>query len=172
MQGYKISYPVAFDLEDEATMGKLAPKEISKLALTFCDEIRKAGYTPILYMNLNWYNNYIDWSVLEGSGLEVWIASYGDTILAPDTSKYQYTIWQRDSRGRSSRHDCYQETYQVGLGRKNVDFELRPGEIYNKDYTQMALEKAACRQAIILILRTRKMAGIPAKVRNITHGVK
>ena len=94
MQGYKISYPVAFDLEDEATMGKLAPKEISKLALTFCDEIRKAGYTPILYMNLNWYNNYIDWSVLEGSGLEVWIASYGDTILAPDTSKYQYTIWQ------------------------------------------------------------------------------
>ena len=94
MQGHKVSYPVAFDLEDESTLGRLSKKEISQIALTFCDEIRKAGYTPILYMNLNWYNNHIDWSVLEGSGLDVWIACYGDTILAPSTSKYRYTIWQ------------------------------------------------------------------------------
>ena len=52
MQGHKVSYPVAFDLEDEATLGTLTRKEISQIALTFCDEIRKAGYTPILYMNL------------------------------------------------------------------------------------------------------------------------
>ena len=45
-------------------------------------------------MNLNWYNNFVDWNVLEGSGLDVWIASYGDTILAPSASKYKYTIWQ------------------------------------------------------------------------------
>jgi len=94
MQGHKVSYPVAFDLEDEATLGTLTRKEISQIALTFCDEIRKAGYTPILYMNLNWYNNFVDWNVLEGSGLDVWIASYGDTILAPSASKYKYTIWQ------------------------------------------------------------------------------
>ena len=94
MQGHKVSYPVAFDLEDEATLGTLTRKEISQIALTFCDEIRKAGYTPILYMNLNWYNNFVDWNVLEGSGLDVWIASYGDTIFAPSTSKYKYTIWQ------------------------------------------------------------------------------
>lgn len=94
MQGHKISYPVAFDLEDEATLGTLSKKEVSQIALTFCDEIRKAGYTPILYMNLNWYNNYVDWSVLEGSGLDVWIACYGDTILAPNTNNYKYTIWQ------------------------------------------------------------------------------
>nr|WP_294664714.1 GH25 family lysozyme [uncultured Blautia sp.] len=94
MQGHKISYPVAFDLEDEKTLGTLSKKEVSQIALTFCDEIRKAGYTPILYMNLNWYNNYVDWDVLEGSGLDVWIASYGDTILAPNANNYKYTIWQ------------------------------------------------------------------------------
>ena len=94
MQGHKVSYPVAFDLEDEKTLGTLTKKEVSQIALTFCDEIRKAGYTPMLYMNLNWYNNYVDWSVLEGSGLDVWIACYGDTILAPSTEKYKYTIWQ------------------------------------------------------------------------------
>lgn len=94
MQGHKVSYPVVFDLEDEKTLGTLTKKEVSQVALTFCDEIRKAGYTPMLYMNLNWYNNFVDWSVLEGSGIDVWIASYGDTILAPNTNNYRYTIWQ------------------------------------------------------------------------------
>ena len=31
MQGHKVSYPVAFDLEDEATLGTLTRKEISRL---------------------------------------------------------------------------------------------------------------------------------------------
>lgn len=94
MQGHKVSYPVVFDLEDEGTLGTCSPSEVSKIALAFCEEISKAGYTPMLYMNLNWYNNYVDWSLLEGSGLDVWIASYGDTILAPDSGRYRYTIWQ------------------------------------------------------------------------------
>lgn len=94
MRGKKVSYPVVFDLEDEKTLGKLSKTMISKIALTFCDEIRKAGYTPMLYMNLNWYNNHVDWGLLENSGFDVWIASFGDTINAPDNSKYKYTIWQ------------------------------------------------------------------------------
>lgn len=94
MQGHKVSYPVVFDLEDEATLGTCSPSEVSRIALAFCGEVAKAGYTPMLYMNLNWYNNYVDWSVLEGSGLDVWIACYGDHILAPDSSRYKYTIWQ------------------------------------------------------------------------------
>lgn len=57
-------------------------REISQIALIFCDEIRKAGYTPMLYMNLDWYNNFVDWSVLEGAGIDVWIAYYGDHVLA------------------------------------------------------------------------------------------
>ena len=71
--------------------GQIFGKQILQLADS---TMGKAGYTPILYMNLNWYNNFVDWNVLEGSGLDVWIASYGDTILAPSTSKYKYTIWQ------------------------------------------------------------------------------
>lgn len=93
MKGKKVSYPVVFDLED-SSMGKLPKSSVSKIALTFCDEVRKAGYTPMLYMNLDWYNNHVDWNLLAESGLDVWIASYGDTIDAPDRNKYAYTIWQ------------------------------------------------------------------------------
>lgn len=46
----------------------------------------------MVYCNTNWYDNYIDWSLL--SGIDVWIARYGDTIQAPDKDRYNYTIWQ------------------------------------------------------------------------------
>ena len=91
MQGYKVSYPVVFDLEYYKA-SNLSPQTVSELALTFCNEVRKAGYYPMVYCNTNWYDNFVDWSML--SGIDVWIARYGDTIQAPDKSRYNYTIWQ------------------------------------------------------------------------------
>ena len=43
MKGHKVSYPVVFDMEDERTLGTKSKREISQIALTFCDEIRKAA---------------------------------------------------------------------------------------------------------------------------------
>ncbi|MDD7218777.1 MAG: GH25 family lysozyme [Clostridia bacterium] len=91
MKGYKVSYPVVYDLEYPGAQ-KLSSTARSKMALTFCNEVRKAGYYPMIYCNTYWYDNYIDWEIL--SGIDVWIARYGDTIQAPVVSKYEYTIWQ------------------------------------------------------------------------------
>ena len=91
MQGYKVSYPVVFDLE-YAKASKLSAKAVSQMALAFCNEVRKAGYYPMVYCNTNWYDNNIDWSLLYG--IDVWIARYGDKIQAPDKDRYNYTIWQ------------------------------------------------------------------------------
>lgn len=99
MQGYKVSYPVVYDLED-AKASKLSAKTVSEMALTFCNEVRRAGYYPMVYCNTNWYDNYIDWSLL--SGVDVWIARYGDTIQAPDKERYNYTIWQSTDGNRES----------------------------------------------------------------------
>lgn len=46
----------------------------------------------MIYCNLDWYNNKIDWSKL--TGYDVWLASYGDRILAPSRNDYKYSIWQ------------------------------------------------------------------------------
>lgn len=92
MQGHKVSYPVVYDLEDISISSKLSKSEIADLAIVFCNEIRAAGYYPMLYCNLNWYDNYVDWSKL--SGLDVWVARYGDSISAPSRTQYNYTIWQ------------------------------------------------------------------------------
>ena len=91
MQGYKVSYPVVFDLE-YAKARNLSAKTVSQMALAFCNEVRKAGYYPMVYCNTDWYDNYIDWSLL--SGIDVWIARYGDKIQAPDKERYNYTVWQ------------------------------------------------------------------------------
>ena len=91
MQGHKISYPVVFDMEYSGTEW-LSASEKAQLALTFCNEVKKAGYYPMIYCNTYWYDTQVDWTSL--SGLDVWIARYGDRILAPDSSRYSYTIWQ------------------------------------------------------------------------------
>lgn len=91
MKGYKVSYPVVFDLE-YSKMGQLSRTQVAKLALTFCNEVKRAGYYPMVYCNTNWYDEKVDWSLLPG--IDVWVARYGDKILAPSRSDYDYTIWQ------------------------------------------------------------------------------
>jgi hypothetical protein len=91
MKGYKVSYPVVFDME-YSRMGTLSSSKIAELANTFCKEIKSAGYYPMVYCNAYWYTMKVDMSKL--SGFDVWLASYGDKIQAPSRSSYNYTIWQ------------------------------------------------------------------------------
>lgn len=91
MKGYKVSYPVVFDME-YSEMGKLSGSQIAELANVFCSEIRRAGYYPMVYCNTYWYSSVVNMSKL--SGIDVWIARYGDTIQAPSRESYDYTIWQ------------------------------------------------------------------------------
>ncbi len=93
MKGYKVSYPVAIDLED-AIQENLGKKELGKIARVFADEISAAGYTPMIYTNENWYMNYIDWSSL--GDIERWIANY-NVRQNPYISR---NIWQCCSTGR------------------------------------------------------------------------
>ena len=90
MDGYKVSYPVVFDIEYEK-MRSLSASQIASIARAFCNEIKKAGYYPMIYCNTDWYDNKLDWSKM--TGYDVWLARYGDKILAPDKKKYKYTIW-------------------------------------------------------------------------------
>lgn len=89
MDGYKISYPVVVDMEDPS-LQSLSRKELTQVALAFCEEIRRAGYYPMIYCNVYWYHNYLDSSMM--SNVDKWIASYGDGLQRP--SGNYYTIWQ------------------------------------------------------------------------------
>ena len=94
LQGHLISYPVVIDLEDKSQSGSMTKGQITELGKAFCDEIRKAGYTPMIYCNENWAKNYIN---LDGAGdIERWIARYNGIY---DTS-VKRDIWQGGSTAR------------------------------------------------------------------------
>ena len=94
LKGYTVSYPVAIDLEDSSQSDSLTKAQISEIAKAFCDEIRKAGYTPMIYCNENWYRNYIDFNAV--GDVERWIARYSGTY-AEDIER---DIWQGGSTAR------------------------------------------------------------------------
>ncbi len=94
LKGYTVSYPVAIDLEDSSQSESLTKAQISEIAKAFCDEIRKSGYTPMIYCNENWYRNYIDFDAV--GEVERWIARYSGTY-AEDIER---DIWQGGSTAR------------------------------------------------------------------------
>ena len=68
--------PVAYDLEDQKILNNSNKKTIIQHAITFCDAIRAAGYTPMVYANLNWFANYLDVQTLHNKGYKLWYANW------------------------------------------------------------------------------------------------
>lgn len=90
----KPQYPVAFDLEEnrQAALGK---EVCTEMALAFCEKIRAAGLTPMLYLNLNWARNYVDMARIDQAGIDVWLAQYNTQCDYTGA----HTMWQYTSRG-------------------------------------------------------------------------
>ena len=91
MKGYNVNYPVAIDMEDSSQLF-LGKQTLTYITKVFCDEIKAAGYTPMVYCNENWASNYLDFSELDG--VYKWVARYSGNY---DTS-ISRSIWQTNSR--------------------------------------------------------------------------
>ena len=89
---YKFNYPLALDFEYEPLLS-LSKKDLSEIALAFCDTIEKAGYYTIIYSNLNWLVNYLDMSIL--NRFDIWLAQWGPQ----PTFSGNFGMWQYSSTG-------------------------------------------------------------------------
>lgn len=91
---YKISYPVAYDMErvlnDSARTDKLGKAERTEIAKAFLDTIEAAGYMTLIYGNKEWLIRQIDMSKL--AGYDVWLSQEADIPDYP----YKFTMWQYD----------------------------------------------------------------------------
>jgi GH25 family lysozyme M1 (1,4-beta-N-acetylmuramidase) len=104
IKGYKLSYPVYYDLEENGTQ-----KGAVERANIFGDIIEKAGYWCGVYANLNWWNNYLP-------GLDrftKWVAQYNKTC---DYKGVNLDIWQYSSKGKVDgiegnvdMNECYRD---------------------------------------------------------------
>lgn len=93
LDGVPVSFPVAFDIEDDYIIQHTTKEERTANARTFMDTIAAAGYYPMYYCNQNWYNNYLDTKALED--YDFWYARY--THEEPDGNQFPFTMWQSTS---------------------------------------------------------------------------
>ena len=98
---YQVKFPVVLDVEavgsGNARTKNLTVEERTQYAITFCEAVKAAGYTPMIYGNLKTFMLMLDLEQLEG--YEKWFAAY-------DTSKiyfpYAFSIWQYTDKGSVS----------------------------------------------------------------------
>ena len=95
---YRIDYPVVIDVEDvesaSARTKDLTPEERTKLVISFCERIKEAGYTPMIYGNLKTFMLMLDITQLEE--YEKWYAYYStEEFYYP----YDFSIWQYSDEG-------------------------------------------------------------------------
>ena len=88
IKGYKISYPVAFDIEDEIHM-KLTTKQRTDITLAFLRKIEAAGYYPMIYASQNWLYERMDLSRL--TKYDKWVARWASSCSFSPTSMWQYS---------------------------------------------------------------------------------
>ena len=95
---YKISFPVVLDIEDAASSSArtnlLTASERTDYTIAFCEEVKKKGYTPMLYCNIRWFMEKLELSRL--TEYDKWFAQYFNRPFFP----YEFQIWQYTNKGR------------------------------------------------------------------------
>lgn len=97
IDGYDITYPVVYDLEDihdeEHRIMDLTREERTELAIIFSGRVKREDYSPMIYTNLYWAENYYNMECI--LNYDIWFAQYNDL---PEF-EYEYQIWQYTDSG-------------------------------------------------------------------------
>lgn len=95
----KLDLPIVFDPEKidggKARTDSVSGKQFTKNAIAFAEAIRKAGYQPALYLNMEWQANKIDMEKIALNDIPVWYADYEPLPQSP----YKYFCWQYSATG-------------------------------------------------------------------------
>lgn len=97
LNGEELALPVVIDVEEagEGTgrMDALSIDERTELIKYYCESIKNAGYTPMIYFNINGALLMLNLEELED--YEKWFAVYDTDFYYP----YAYSVWQYSNEG-------------------------------------------------------------------------
>ena len=95
LKGYDIKYPVVIDTEylADSRHSEISVKQRTAVVKAFCEEVKRQGYEPMVYANLNWLNKHLNMKELKA--YKVWVAQYYDECQY----KGDYDCWQYTSSG-------------------------------------------------------------------------
>lgn len=97
IESYDVTYPIVYDLEEvtseDARTKDLTKEEYTENCIAFCETIKAAGYTPMIYGNLKTFMIMLDMHQVEE--YDKWFAYYNPEVYFP----YEFSIWQYTSEG-------------------------------------------------------------------------
>ena len=91
LEGYSLDFPVAYDMENWEPYYRtysLTKSQITNNTIAFCEVIKAAGYTPMVYYGMGNYQKFD--TALLSSRYQIWFAHY--TTQTSYTGHYD--IWQ------------------------------------------------------------------------------
>ncbi len=95
VKDYQIDLPIVFDTEFmyNGRHNNLDKQARTKVARAFCERVRKAGYTPMIYASSTYLRDELDLTQLP---YDIWVAEWTDTL------SYQgpYRFWQYAADGQ------------------------------------------------------------------------
>lgn len=100
IRDWQLEMPVVFDWElidpatdPESRTANVDTRTLTDCTLAFCREIEQAGYTPMVYTNLNQYEGRLD--PRELMEYPLWVAMYSHRMTFP----YRLDMWQYTAEG-------------------------------------------------------------------------
>lgn len=84
-----LELPVAYDVEEESAF-QTGTDNVTKMTEAFCEEMKKAGFTPMVYSSASSLKNYFHYNKIKK--YKIWVAHYTKAD-APDIP-FGFQIWQ------------------------------------------------------------------------------
>lgn len=94
VEPYRLTYPIALDMEYDDEYIKNSKENNTAIAAAFLREIEKGGYYAMLYCSKDFLDSYLLPERL--TAFDKWIAQYNSKC----TSKYAHGIWQYSGSGK------------------------------------------------------------------------
>ena len=98
LEGYQLQMPIVYDPElishTEARTDKVTGEQFTKNTITFCEAVKAAGYTPMVYSNMVWEATLFDMTQLQA--YDFWYADYEKIPQTP----YAFSMWQYTDSGK------------------------------------------------------------------------
>ena len=93
---YALDFPAVLDFEEPSQQQNLTTAERTMIARVFLEEVKQAGYYPMLYTNRSWATSYLDMRQL--SDYEIWLAEW----FPQPSYRGDFGIWQYTAYGKVS----------------------------------------------------------------------
>lgn len=94
VEPYRLTYPIALDMEYDDEYIKNSKENNTAIAAAFLREMEKGGYYAMLYCSKDFLDSYLLPERL--TAFDKWIAQYNSKC----TSKYAHGIWQYSGSGK------------------------------------------------------------------------